>query len=153
MKKIVVISDTHGNISLIEKLLPIINESDYLIHLGDGIKDLVPFMRDIKAETIWVYGNCDGGGEDKIIEIDGLKILLTHGDRHGVKNSLYALHARAKEEQVSVVFYGHTHVYSIIEEEGVTLINPGSLNDFLERSYCYAVIYGGKITAKIVPIR
>ena len=40
MKKIIVISDTHGNTKGIEKLMPIIAENDYLIHLGDGSADL-----------------------------------------------------------------------------------------------------------------
>lgn len=41
MKKIVVISDTHGNFSCIEKLLGIMKESDYVFHLGDFEKDIL----------------------------------------------------------------------------------------------------------------
>ena len=50
MKKIVVLSDTHGNYSSLEKLLPIINENDILIHLGDHDSDLKFFQREIKSK-------------------------------------------------------------------------------------------------------
>lgn len=153
MKTIVAISDTHGNYSAIEKLLPIINENDYLFHLGDHDNDLKVFCRDIKSEILSVKGNCDGGGEDKLIVIDGVKILLTHGDRYGVKSSLYKILVKAKELGVQAVFYGHTHKAEIIFEDGIYLINPGSMTIFGNNSYCYTVIANGKITPTIVELR
>mgnify|MGYP003310836034 CR=1 FL=1 len=153
MKTAIVISDTHGNISAIEKILPLINENDYLIHLGDGLNDLRCFSRDIKANVFSVAGNCDGGGEDEILEIEKVKILITHGDKYGVKSSLYKLLMRAKEVGASVVFYGHTHQNDITIADGITLVNPGALNSFIERTYCYAIFHDGKCTVKNVPIR
>ena len=152
MKKIVVLSDTHGNYSSLEILLPIINENDILIHLGDHDSDLKFFEREIKSKIYSVKGNCDGGGEDLIIEVDGVKILLTHGDRYGVKTSLYKLTLRAQELGVNAVFYGHTHLFNITEIDGVTYCNPGSLSRYGECSYGYAVIYNGKLTVSVVPL-
>ena len=152
MKTIVVVSDTHGNFSAIEKLLPIINENDYLFHLGDHDSDVKAFSKNIKSNLCFVKGNCDGGGEDEIVTVDGVKILLTHGDRYGVKSSLYKLLIRAKELGVKAVFYGHTHRAEIIEEDGIFLINPGSMTFYGNNTYCYAVVSNGKITASIVPI-
>ena len=40
MKKLLILSDTHGNISAMEKLKTIMAESDYIIHLGDNEKDI-----------------------------------------------------------------------------------------------------------------
>ena len=153
MKTAIIISDTHGNISAIEKILPLINETDYLFFLGDGLNDLRSFSRDIKANVVAVAGNCDGGGDDEILEIEKVKILLTHGDKYGVKSSLYKLLMRAKEVGASVVFYGHTHVAQITTVDGITLVNPGAVNSFIERTYCYAVFHDGKCTVKNVPIR
>lgn len=152
MKSIVVLSDTHGNLSSIEKLLPIINENDYLFHLGDCENDIKLFGKDVKASVCSVKGNCDGGGEDLITEIEGVKMLLTHGDRYGVKSSEYKLLLRAKEVGVSVVFYGHTHIADIKEVDGILFINPGNMTSYNIKSYCYAVAHDGKITAKIVRI-
>lgn len=150
MKKIVVVSDTHGNCRAIDKLLPIMNESDYVFHLGDYHRDIVAYRNDIKAEVVSVNGNCDGGGEDTVLDIDGVRVMLTHGDRYGVKGTLLKLFMRAKEVGANVVFYGHTHDADIVEQEGVYLINPGCTTMFSQNSYCYVVIYDGKITAKIV---
>jgi putative phosphoesterase len=126
-------------------------ESDYIIHLGDNEKD-INLYREFSQKIFSVAGNCDGGGSDKIIEIEGLKILLTHGDKYRVKSGITNLFFHAKEIGVNVVMFGHTHSSLIEEVEGITFINPGTLKGYFDKSYCYAVIYDGKITAKIVNV-
>ena len=153
MKKIFVLSDTHGNISSIEKLVDVIKESDYVFHLGDYSRDILAFSREFGDKIHFVKGNCDGGGNDLILQIEDLKVMLTHGDRYGVKGGLLRLALYAKEKGVNVVFYGHTHVADITEQDGITFINPGTTKGFFEKTYCYTVIYGNKITSKIVRIR
>lgn len=151
MKTILVLSDTHGNISAMEKLKNIMRESDYIFHLGDYEKDISIF-REFSGKVVSVKGNCDGGGTDKVIEIEGIKFFLTHGDRYGVKNGLLNLKLKAQEIQADVVFYGHTHRANIELIDGIYFINSGNLISYYGKSYCYCVVYGGKITAKIVEI-
>lgn len=150
MKTIIAISDTHGNFPAIDKILPIINESDYCIHLGDHQSDLLAYRTDLKCKYYSVKGNCDGGGEEQVIEIDGIKILITHGDRYGVKQSLYKLFLRAKELGVNLVLYGHTHIADIIEKDKITMVNPGAMTRYGQNSYAYIVIHNKKIVCKIV---
>ena len=152
MKKLLILSDTHGNISAMEKLKDIMAESDYIIHLGDNEKD-INLYKEFSQKIFSVAGNCDGGGIDKIVEIEGLKILLTHGDKYGVKSTLTNLFFHAKEIGVNVVMFGHTHSALIEQIEGITFINPGALKGYFDKSYCYAVIYNGKITTKIVNVK
>lgn len=152
MKTFFIVSDTHGHVAPLEKLKGIMQESDYIIHLGDYFSDMRPFEREFYKKLYAVKGNCDGGGADEILDVSGYKILLTHGDRYGVKSSLYKLLLRAKELGVNAVFYGHTHVAKIEEIDGITFINPGNMQSFIEKTYCYAVLYNGKLTAKIVPV-
>ncbi len=152
MKTAVILSDTHGNISGIEKLLPIINENDFLIHLGDCQQDLLPFNSDIKAKLLSVKGNCDNGDEEVVLNIEGVKIFITHGNKYGVKKDLYKLFLRAKELGVTVVFYGHTHQSNIQQIDGITFVNPGAFSGYSERSYCYSIFHKGKTTNKIVSI-
>jgi len=152
MKKIVVVSDTHGNLSALESIYQIMKESDYIFHLGDHQRDIMLFAREFGDKIHSVKGNCDMGGGDEIVEIDGVKILITHGSDYGVKSSLTRLSFRAKEVGAKVVFYGHTHVAKIDEFDGITFINPGAMTGFLDKTYCYAVLYNGKLTAKIVDI-
>ena len=152
MKTLFIMSDTHGNANDIKKLLPIMEESDYVIHLGDYMSDTRYFSENIYEKLYAVKGNCDGGGDDLVIEIENKKILLTHGDRYGVKQGNLKLLLKAKEIGADAVFYGHTHVPLIEEVENITFINPGTLSNYSEKTYCYAVIFNGKIIAKIVNV-
>ena len=52
MKKIIVISDTHGSTKGIEKLMPLIAENDYVIHLGDGVGDTLVVASDC-SNAFW----------------------------------------------------------------------------------------------------
>ena len=151
MIKAVIISDTHKNLGAIEKLLPVMKESDAVFHLGDFSSDIKPFAGELK-KLYFVKGNCDGGGEDLTEEIEGLRILITHGDRYGVKTSMTRLLLKAKEENVRAVFYGHTHIPAIETVGGIKFINPGSMARYGEKTYCYAVINNGKIICKTVPL-
>ena len=153
MKKIVVLSDTHGNISAIEKLLDIMKESDYVFHLGDFSKDIELYRRELGDKLYSVQGNCDGGGKEIIVDIDGYKIMLVHGDVYGVKTSLTPLYMRALELGVKTVFYGHTHQADVSNFNGVELINPGCMAKLSQKSYCYAVLVENKLVAKIVEIK
>lgn len=152
MKSIIALSDTHGNIQAIEKIMPIIRESDYLFHLGDFFSDVKVFSNEVGEKTHAVLGNCDGGGTDEILTIEDCKILLTHGDKYGVKSGLINLSLKAKELGVNVVFYGHTHLPKIESVDGITFINPGNATRYGQKTYVYAVINKGKILAKIVPL-
>ena len=84
------------------------------------------------------------------IEIDGVKILLTHGHRYGVKNGYLNLIMRAKELQVNAVIFGHTHIPEVFTEDGVLFVNPGSCSYYaVKRTYAVMFIYKGKPSAVI----
>ena len=59
MKKIVVISDTHGNREFLKQIEGVMLESDYVIHLGDGIGDMRPYRDALGDRLVTVRGNCD----------------------------------------------------------------------------------------------
>ncbi|MBQ3115567.1 MAG: metallophosphoesterase [Clostridia bacterium] len=152
MKRVVILSDTHGNFSAIEKLLPIMEEADMVFHLGDHQSDILAYQKELKGKIYSVKGNCDGGGDEQVLTIEGVKVLLTHGNRYNVKQSLYKLQLRAEELGVDVVFFGHTHSAVETETNKIKYVNPGAMSGFFEKSYCYAVFYNGTLTTKIVPI-
>lgn len=155
MKKILVISDTHGSEKGIEKLLPLIAENDYVIHLGDGAND----MREVRAqypEKVFVCaGNCDffsSYPDEGILEAEWLRVLYCHGHKYGVKSGLGALALEAKRQGCEIALYGHTHEALITELDGVLLINPGTLRRAVGEggSYCYLVVNKDKATPVIV---
>lgn len=151
MKKIVVISDTHRNKQALAKLADIMFESDYVFHLGDCYDDFMDYAYALKEKAFQVHGNCDWGSDTEIVtEIEGHKILATHGHEYGVKQTRDKLYRRAKELGCDLVFYGHTHVAEMETVKGITFINPGCMTPYSpKKSFAYVVINGEKVTAII----
>lgn len=154
MKTVIVLSDSHGRRGVIEKLFPLFAENDYIVHLGDGASDMREVSGRYPEKVYAVKGNCDfsrGIGE-LVLEAEGVRMLLCHGHAYGVKSGLSRLVAHAKELGCSVALYGHTHYAAVEEIDGVLCINPGSAGSHASPSYCYLVVHGEKVTAKIVEI-
>ena len=151
MHSIIAFSDSHSA-PLPQKLLDVANEADKVFFLGDGTSALgdLLFHKGLEA----VDGNCDrpAFGDEKVIELDGVKILLTHGHKYSVKRDLLQLALRANELNCKAVFYGHTHSARVDERGGVTLVCVGSPCYPVCgcASYAYAATYDGKIVVKIV---
>ncbi|NLZ47963.1 MAG: metallophosphoesterase [Clostridiales bacterium] len=126
---IAVVSDTHRDTYTINEVLKKIDKADILIHLGDNVADAVEMSSKFKGRTIYVKGNCDYAPSvpsEIVEEIEGKKFFITHGHNYGVKQSLGQLKQKAELEGAHIVLYGHTHISSIVYEEGVCYLNPGS---------------------------
>ena len=132
-------------------------DCDYIFFLGDGITSLGSMLANKNFRG--VTGNCDpsrnlANGRECVIEVDGVKILLCHGDRYGVKSGLTSLYMRAKEENCKLVFYGHTHTPSIEEYDGITFVCPGSTHPYMSNrpTYALTVIKDGKMNTIIADL-
>ncbi len=128
--KLVVISDIHGDMSRLERLLPVINSADYLIFCGDGVKEIIRVRGLITVPIVCVKGNCDLVSD--ITEIATTKFgdtraMITHGHRFGTKQSIGLLLSEALKKHCNLVFFGHSHVYFDRIESGIHFINPGAL--------------------------
>ncbi len=155
MTKITVVSDSHGNRRTIDGLDGIFSESDLIIHLGDTSSDGNYILGKYPHKTHVLNGNCEifaCGENEKILNIEGVKILACHGHLYSVKTTLHKLAQRAKELDCRIALYGHTHDARESEIDGVTLLNPGTLSRYAEKSYLYLVVNEGKFTQKIVRI-
>lgn len=153
MTTIVVLSDTHGNRKDIDALFPIMEESDYIIHLGDTSQDGNYIRRQFPKKTYLLNGNCDLvklGEDELILQIEGVKIFACHGHLYSVKSTPQRLASRAKACGCNVALYGHTHSASETEIDKVLTINPGTMSRYSNKSYCYLVINGDKAVAKTV---
>jgi predicted phosphodiesterase len=218
MKKIVIISDSHGRIDNIKKIDLIIKESDAVIFLGDNVSDILKYKKSISKPTAGcaisgvigggigcangsIMGGADGGNaagdiggaitggavankmraddgaasgagagtgleffivkgncdilssypQELVVELENVKLLLTHGHLYNVKKSLLNLTYRASELGCGAALFGHTHISGIEKCNGVTLINPGSIGSprIGRESYCYMVLHNGGLTANI----
>ena len=128
--RMVVISDTHHDLESIRSFLHVINSADYLVHLGDCNDDIDRLRQEIKTPNIIkVRGNCDFASNEpinKIVEINNIKYLFTHGHAFNVNSSLLSLRFYAEENECKYVFYGHTHVPATDYIYSMTFYNPGS---------------------------
>lgn len=131
--RILVISDTHRYLANVYNVISdIYDKIDGIIHLGD-VEDDVELIRH-RFPDIPIYnvpGNCDHcfniAEEDKVIVLNGKRIFLTHGHRYGVGGGVYRLFCRGRELGADCCLFGHTHVPYLSEEEGIIIMNPGSL--------------------------
>jgi len=128
--RIAVVSDTHGCFAEAEEALAALKPLDILLFAGDHFRDPWAWARREKIEVVAVVGNCDigvQGPEEELLDLGGVRILLTHGHRYGVKWGLERLYFRGLEAGVKAVVFGHTHVpTATYGEGGLLLFNPGS---------------------------
>ncbi|MBS4538021.1 metallophosphoesterase [Clostridium sp. D2Q-11] len=130
--KLVIISDTHGEIDKSIEVLNSLSDVDLFIHLGDYSKDAKEIQIKTGIDMINVKGNCDINdnevSEEEIIEVKGKRIFLTHGHRYNCKWGLDNLYYRASELEVDAILFGHIHQPVNIVEGDILIFNPGSIS-------------------------
>ncbi|HHT98875.1 MAG TPA: metallophosphoesterase [Acholeplasma sp.] len=139
--KILITSDVHGKKSLLEE---VIKKHPNMYHLNAGDIGLSESYLD-EQNILSVKGNTDFFSklpEMRLLEHEGLKILLTHGHLYYVKRNLDLLVDKAKSLDVNICIFGHTHMRYSKVIKGVLFLNPGALSDY-ERSY--AIFDNGKV--------
>lgn len=125
MSKILVVSDSHKNPKTIEEMV-MIESPDCFIFCGDLLKDLETL--NFSGNLYAVKGNWDFRSHEKgekIVEIDGKRLFITHGNKYNIKKDLCLLKNRASELNCNIVCYGHTHMQKLDVVQSVTYVNPG----------------------------
>ena len=145
MYRLTVISDIHGDTGRLERLVPEINASDMVVFCGDGASDYMNVRGRITVPAVCVRGNNDFNTflDDTVcVDICGVRTLVTHGHRYGVKRGIGVLQEAAINKNCDLVFFGHTHLFCDGEVGGVRMINPGAL---YSGSYAAVEFDGGEI--------
>jgi len=140
-------SDIHGSAYYVQKLMEAYkrNRASRLILLGDllyhGPRNDLPreynpkktyaLLNILKESIICVRGNCDTEVDQMVLEfpilsdysslffeeLGGKMIYLTHGH-----------HTKPQLQQGDILVSGHTHIPKATTEDGIFLINPGSVS-------------------------
>lgn len=131
MKKILLISDTHGHLD--PKLIKHINQADEVWHAGDigdmSVIDELQKLKPVKA----VWGNIDGQRarqdfkEHLIFNCEDVKVYITHiGGYPGKYNP--AIKPILLEEKPQLFICGHSHILKVMFDKSLNLLhmNPGS---------------------------
>ena len=133
----------------IERLRP-----DAVIHLGDHLEDAESMESVFSGVDFYhVPGNCDYAAQipaNLEIEVDGVRIFLTHGHLFSVKSGTQRLLLEAQRRGVQLALFGHTHQAFCEEIDGVTLFNPGCCGRFTPRpSYGVIETDHGQFTCRV----
>lgn len=135
--KIVVISDSHGNIDVLNKVLKDNPDADYYFHLGDSeleASELSPFLS-IKGNIDYDYSL----PMDRVVDTKYGSIYLTHG--HAYSGDVNLIAKAAKMNDCSIALYGHTHIYLDETMDGIRVINPSSATRSKDGQNSYVIIY------------
>ncbi|MDD6276566.1 MAG: YfcE family phosphodiesterase [Clostridia bacterium] len=131
--RILVISDSHGGEFKIRQAVSEQPKAKMLIFLGDGLRDLDNFDSLAPDMTVLkVRGNCDFYSTERefiVDEVEGVRLYCTHGYRENVKSTKSILRQTAADNKAHIALYGHTHIPDTTYDDGVWLINPGSIRD------------------------
>jgi putative phosphoesterase len=130
---ILVLSDTHGDTGRLKRVLDrFMPKADALVHLGDGVDDLMRLRMSGIGVIPWeaVRGNGDRSTAlpfFKVLEIRGKRIMICHGHLMGVAEGPEGIVEAARSAKADAVLYGHTHRARWEEYGGILALCPGSL--------------------------
>ncbi|MDU5149370.1 metallophosphoesterase [uncultured Anaerococcus sp.] len=127
--KILVTSDTHGMYDSVSDYILTHEDIDLLIHAGDGLEDVKNIYYETGLNYYAVKGNNDffiNEEYEKVIDIDGKRLFLTHGHKYDVGYTYENLVEKAYELNCDIIVFGHIHTYVNEIKNDILLLNPGS---------------------------
>lgn len=129
--KILIVSDSHGRNTYLQKVIQQVSPFDMLIHLGD-LEGSDQFLKErLNCPIEMVSGNNDyftNIERDKEIYIGRYKVMLTHGHRYKVNWGTDIIKEWARNNDAQIVMFGHTHVPQIDMSSDIIALNPGSIS-------------------------
>lgn len=141
--KFLITSDIHGHLDALIDVASKHQDINYHLNAGDMCLDQKQYER---YHLITVKGNNDFRSNEpyfRILELEGLKVFISHGHIEHVKFGLEKLVIKAKMHQADICIFGHTHERYMMVIEGILFINPGSLGDYHKS---YAIYENGQVT-------
>lgn len=132
--RILVVSDSHGDAYALERAVDAQPTARVVIHLGDGAREAADAAEMFPDRTFYqVRGNCDWSGScdapyTRQETLGGKSVFFTHGHLYDVKMGLYRAVCAARERKADILLFGHTHEPLEEYDEGLYILNPGSLS-------------------------
>lgn len=153
MKKILIFSDTHGNINRCIDIISSTDSISAIIHAGDCTGDAEDLSYAYPNIPVYfVKGNNDffsDAPSNMTVMIDGVRIFISHGHEERVKyeSDYRTFRAKAKAANADLAVFGHTHISYISYDGSMTVVNPGSV--LFGASYAEAEIEAGRVKVSI----
>lgn len=143
--RVVIISDSHGQSNVVDKIICKEKFADTIIFLGDVTSDIEHLTYEHTNKNFYIVsGNCDSFCSDypftRVEKIGGVNFFISHGHTLSVKGSTSILAAAARQSNCKIALYGHTHIPHIEYDDGLYIVNPGSCTRSREGGNSYAAI-------------
>ena len=131
MKKILLLSDTHGYLD--DAILTHVSNADEVWHAGDigtiELTDQIAKLKPLRA----VYGNIDGHvlrsafPLDLFFNCEGLKVFITHIGGYPTRYSK-GIKEKLVMHRPDLFICGHSHILKVIRDQqlGILHMNPGA---------------------------
>ena len=121
---------------------------DRILHLGDLVHDAQALQEKFPDIPVtFVPGNCDGRRPDlpeqRVFTLEGCRLLMTHGHIYHVKMGPGAAIRAAREAGAHLLCFGHTHEVYCEFQNGMWVVNPGSIGSLAKPTYAVAVLEDG----------
>jgi hypothetical protein len=136
----IIMSDSHGYPKNLETVILKQPYADKYIFLGDGydffnetkdIEILLGKYPEFADKFVVVKGNIDEDNSIpvfQIVEMAGHRIFATHGHKYGVDFGYDKIIYEALREDCDIILHGHTHIKHTSIENGIYIMNPGSVS-------------------------
>ena len=125
--KLLIISDTHLENKLLENIADKYQNMDFYIHCGDSsLNENNPLLN----KYLVVHGNHDNPtmfNELIFFKLEQYNCMITHGNKFKVHYGNDLLLKYMNENNIDIVFHGHTHVPTNSHIKNKYIINPGSV--------------------------
>ena len=141
--KILITSDIHGQRDKLKQVIKKHADVDFHIDCGDLCLDQ---NHSETQQIITVKGNNDFyslAPYERVVDLKGLKIYMTHGHLQHVKFGLDRLIKNALSHHADLCVFGHTHQRYLNVKEKMIICNPGALSGY---DQSYALYHDGQIT-------
>ena len=154
--RILVVSDSHGDEYSLIRAIKAQPSAEIVVHCGDGADEASRIcVNFLDKMVVSVKGNCDFCSSAPISEVftaEGVKFFVTHGHAYNAKSTLYNLSLAAREQGAQVVLFGHTHNPLSIYDDGLYMLNPGSLRGYAS-TYGFVDVTKKGIVTNIVELK
>ena len=144
--KILLVSDSHGDYSSLDRLYKMYPEMDLYLHAGDSEQDefsIKPFIS--------VRGNCD-----HYYDFPNYLVIPSPYGNIYVQHLPFVSSALAHEHNAKIVIHGHTHTRKNETKNGILYVNPGALSyarDKYDGSYAILTIDSHHVEVKFYTLK
>ena len=129
--RIMIVSDTHGKHVNLDRAVKESGKIDVMIHLGDVEGGECYIDTVVNCEKHILGGNNDFFSKlpsEEIIYLGNKKVFITHGHRYLVSLGTEEVKRAGRTHGADIVMFGHTHCPHMESDEGMLVLNPGSLS-------------------------